>query len=301
MAIVLALLAAVCNAMTTILQRLGVQSAPEGSAFRLRLLLHVLTRPVWYLGMLSMVGGFALQALALGYGDLSVVQPLLVTELVFLVVLLRIWFRKPLGWREAVGSVCTVAGLAIFLAVADQGQGNQHPSGGDWAWGVGACAGAVILCCLLAIRGSRVWKSACYGAAAATAFALCAAFTKTATILFSQGFLQLFGHWQTYGIAAAGGAGLFLAQNAFYSGPITASQATLTIVDPLASILLGVGLFGDRIRNAGTDPFLEGAALLVLIIGLVVLCMSPLIVNSTSHERLVPGGEGEEAEVGAPA
>ena len=286
MAIVLAFGAALSNALTTIFQRMGVQSAPAGSAMRWRLIAHILRRPVWFLGFATMIGGFALQALALGRGGLSVVQPIMVAELVFVVVILRVWFHRTLGIREAVGTGLTVLGLSGFLAVSDQSLGSSIPSTADWRVSIALCAGAIVVACVLARRGSRPWRSAAFGFGAAVAFALCAAFTKTATILYSGGFLQLFGHFETYGIAVSGLIGLFLAQNAFYSGPITASQATLTIVDPIVSITLGIAMFGDHLRDSPGDIAVETLALIGMVVGLFVLCHSPLIVGATTHERL---------------
>jgi drug/metabolite transporter (DMT)-like permease len=286
MALLFALAAALSNALTTILQRMGVQGAAPGSELRLRLLAHALRRPVWFCGMATMIAGFVMQALALGRGDLSLVQPVMVSELVFLVVGLRVWFRLHLGWQEAIGTLATVLGLAVFLAVSDQGGGNALPTNGAWLVLVLAVTGTVLVAVLMTRRGGRVWSSAWFGFGAAVSFALCAAFTKTATILFSGGFVALFGHWQTYGIAVAGGAGLFLAQNAFYAGPITASQASLTIADPLASIAIGAGVFGDRLRHSGVDLTVEVVSVLVMVAGLAVLCSSPLIVDALRHERL---------------
>ena len=44
---------------------------------------------------------------------------------------------------------------------------------------------------------------------------------------------------------------MFLAQNAFHAGPIAASQTALVMVDPLASLAIGIGLFGDDLRTSG--------------------------------------------------
>jgi len=79
---------------------------------------------------------------------------------------------------------------------------------------------------------------------------------------------------------------LFLAQNAFHSGPITASQASLVIVDPIASIVIGVGLFGDNLRGSIGALSVDALALLLMSIGLFVLCHSPLIVNTSAEDRL---------------
>ena len=100
-AIPLAVCAALCNALTTIFQRLGVETAPDAEGPRPEADPACVRRPIWYVGFAAMLGSFLLQAMALGFGGLSVVQPLMVAELVFLVVILRVWFGAPLGWREA--------------------------------------------------------------------------------------------------------------------------------------------------------------------------------------------------------
>ena len=270
-AIPLAVCAALCNALTTIFQRLGVETAPDAEDHGLKLIRHVLRRPIWYVGFAAMLGSFLLQATALGFGGLSVVQPLMVTELVFLVIILRVWFGAPLGWREATGTVLTVAGLAAFLAMSNAGGGTTIPSRRGWILEITACGGAILVCLAFTRFGSRPWRSAWFGAGAAIAFAVSASFTKTATILFSQGFWQLFSHWQLYGIAVAGFVGLVLTQDSFRAGPITASQATLTIVDPIVSIVIGVGLFGDELRGGKGALAFDAVALVVMCTGLFVL------------------------------
>ncbi len=287
-AIFLAICAALCNALTTIFQRLGVETASDSEGRGLKLMRHVLHRPIWYIGFAAMIGSFLLQAAALGFGALSTVQPLMVTELVFLVVILRVWFGAPLGWREASGTVLTVAGLAGFLAMSDAGGGSTIPSTGGWIIVIGASCGAILICLLCTRTGSRPWRSAWFGAAAAISFALGASFTKTTTILFSDGFWQIFGHWEPYGIIVAGLAGLVLTQDAFHAGPITASQATLTIVDPIVSIVIGVGLFDDELRGGIGALAFDAGALLVMCVGLFVLSQSPLIAGSIAQEQLGP-------------
>jgi drug/metabolite transporter (DMT)-like permease len=293
MAVAFALAAALCNALATIFERIGVETAPPDAGMRWKLMAHVLRQPVWFLGLLSMVGAFLFQIAALGQGGLTLVQPLLVTELVFLVVILRVWFGRSLGWREGAGVVLTVAGLATFLAVSNQGGGNTIPNSVGWLLMLVACAGAIVICVAMARVGSRPWRSACYGAAAAVSFAVCAAFMKATTGLMSSGgFTALFGHFEPYAIAVAGLSGLFFAQNAFHAGPITASQASLVIVDPIASIVIGVGLFGDDLRGTVGVLAIDALALAVMAVGLVVLCHSPLIVNTSAEDRLVRRGDG---------
>ncbi len=298
MAVVLALAAGLCNALATIFERMGVETAPADATMRWKLMAHALRRPAWWLGLLSMVGAFLFQVAALSQGALTLVQPILVTELLFLVVVLRIWFGRPLGWREAAGVLLTVAGLATFLAVSDQGGGNVIPNTLGWLLMMLACVGAIVVCVTMARFGTRPWRSAWYGAAAAISFAICAAFMKATTVWVARGGIAaLFSHFEPYGIAVAGLAGLFFAQNAFHAGPITASQASLVIVDPIASIVIGVGLFGDNLRGGIDVLSVDALALLVMSLGLIVLCNSPLIVNTSAEDRLVRSGRGyPEAE-----
>ncbi len=287
MAILLALLAALCNALATIFERLGVETAPPGRLSVRSLVSYVVRRPIWLLGLVSMMGAFIFQAAALSRGGLSLVQPILVTELLFLVIILRVWFGRPLGWREATGSVSTVAGLGLFLAISNQGGGSKVPSLTEWILITGACAGAIVGSLGLARTGSRAWRSAWYGAAGGVSFALAASFTKSATTLLNRGGLvYMLSHFEPYGIAIMGTIGLILAQQAYHAGPITASQASLLIVDPIASIVIGVGLFGDNLRGGVGTLALDALGLAVMSAGLFVLCHSPLIVNTTSEDRL---------------
>ena len=83
-----------------------------------RLALYLLRQPLWLLGLAAAGGSFVCQALALHNGPMSVVQPLLITELVFVLVLRRIWIRQDIAARRlGIGQVVCVS-LAVFLAVS---------------------------------------------------------------------------------------------------------------------------------------------------------------------------------------
>ena len=65
----LAVMAALCNAIASVLQRRGASTAPDTSVLRVKLMTFVLRRPVWVIGFLTMVGAFLFQAGALAYGE----------------------------------------------------------------------------------------------------------------------------------------------------------------------------------------------------------------------------------------
>jgi hypothetical protein len=96
---------------------------------------------------------------------------------------------------------------------------------------------------------------------------------------------SMFGHWQTYALAVVGVASVFLAQNAFHAGPIAASQTALVLVDPLASMAIGIGLFGDNLRTAGYYGPLEALSLLVMFGGAAFVAQSPLISGMKGDDQ----------------
>ncbi len=284
MVYVLALCGALTNALTTILQRMGVEDAPANLSLHMGLIRYAVRRKVWLLGCVGLVVGFLLQAFALHVGRLTIVQPILTLELPFLVAILAFWFRKPLRWQEWTGALVATAGLGLFLAVAVPSGGDLVPGLREW----GAASLVIILATALTVGlaqfGRPAWRAAMFGASAAIMFAFTAALIKQVTAEFSSGPTAFLTQWHVYAMAVTGLLAVFLAQNAFHAGPVTASQAALVIVDPLASIGIGVALFGDTIHTAGARGPLEIAALVGLFAGAAVLSKSPLVEHIRSEE-----------------
>jgi drug/metabolite transporter (DMT)-like permease len=286
MVLVLALGAALANALTSIFQRMGVENAPAGTTLRLSLITYALRRGIWLAGFGLMIVSFLLQAVALHFGRLSQVQPILTTELVFLAIALAVWFGFSIGPREWAGALAVTGGLAGFLFFAHPDYGTLNPPDWEWAVAGGACGGAMTIAVLLALRGPRWWRATMFGTAAAISFAFTSACTKVVSDFAATDWASLYRHWQTYALALFGSAAVFLAQNAIHAGPIVASQSSLVLVDPLASILLGVGLFGDNLRTSGPWGPLEALSLLVMFAGAFWLAHSPLVsgMKGGGHE-----------------
>jgi drug/metabolite transporter (DMT)-like permease len=286
MVYVLALAASLVNALTSVLQRLGVQNAPAGATLRLSLLKHALRQGVWLLGFALMIVSFVLQAVALHLGRLSEVQPILTTELVFLAAILAIWFRFKIGRREWMGAIAVTAGLSFFLYFAQPEYGMTPPPGWRWAVAGGVCVGIITATVLLALRGPRWWRATMFGTAASVSFAFTAACTKVVSGFAAADWTHLYRHWQVYALAVFGATAVFLTQNAIHAGPLVASQSTVVLIDPLASICIGIGLFGDDLQTRGAAGPVEALALLVAFGGAVWLARSPLIAAMNEGERL---------------
>jgi hypothetical protein len=88
--------------------------------------------------------GFAFQAVALRGGELSIVQPLLVTELVFALILRLLWVHQQIAKMAWTAEVITCAALAVFLTAAQPYGGHVQPDVADWASTLAVFGGAVV-------------------------------------------------------------------------------------------------------------------------------------------------------------
>ncbi len=292
MVYVLAVLAAFANALSSVLQRLGVQGAPRDATMSLGLIRYAVRHLVWFAGVALIAGGFLLQAVALRFGRLSQVQPIVTTELLFLVLILGVWFRYRLSWREWLGASAAAGGLACFLLVASPGGGTNVPSSRNWVVVSIVICGLVVTASTLGFSGPPWFRAGMYGIAGAIVFAFCAALTKELTTQITHGWGHVFTTWVPYALAASGLVGLFLIQSSFHAGPVTASQAMLTIVDPLTSVFLGIWLFADHLDTSLWRLPVEAMAMGVIVGGIILLARSPLVAASAVA---APGGE-EAAE-----
>jgi hypothetical protein len=80
-AALLALASATCFGLSSGLQQRAAKQERPRAALDPRLLVQLLHRPLWLFGWVPDAAGTALQAVALRFGPLALVQPLLVTGL----------------------------------------------------------------------------------------------------------------------------------------------------------------------------------------------------------------------------
>jgi hypothetical protein len=300
-AIALAACAAFCSALAVVFQRVALESAPTSDDLSPALILHALRNRGWLVGFALMLCTFGFQATALRFGQLNVVQPVLTAELVFLVGILVVGFRRSVGWREVLGIAGIVVGLAGFFASAAPAVGKGQPDG--TAWTVVATvtlAGAVVLA-IAGRAGPRWWRACALGASAAVLFADNAALIKAATDVLRHGsVLHLFETADPYLIGLSGAGGLFLLQGALHAGPITASRTANVVVNPLVSIIIGTTAFGEKLHTGAAAVAGEVAALLVLCAGIGVLGRSPLVTGeggAAGDEYLAGGRRGSAGPV----
>ncbi len=296
--VALALTASVFTALASVAQHRAAAPAPGQNALGFRLVHHLLHRPIWFLGIASMILGFAFQVAALRVGSLSLVQPIIATELLIVFAIIALRNRHGVHSRDWLAALGMAVALGSFLALARPAGGHDHAPGSMWVLaGAITFAVAAVLALMAYVPGTRgaqpssSRKAALLGIAAATGFGFVAAVIKELSSHFSQGPAAVFSNWSPYVLLLSGAASMFLASHAFQAGSLAASQPGLTIVDPLVASLLGVMLFGERLV---LEPLIlagEVVALAVLVGSVVLLSRSPLIRDEDPSQTRAPAAD----------
>ncbi len=300
-AIVFAVLSALSSACSAVLQRLAATGRSSATRSLRRTAIDLVRQPAWLFGGLFLISTFGFQALALYFGPLSVVQPILVLELIFTLGLRAFLLRDDIASRTWSAALTICLGLAAFLALASPSEGTHVPDAGQWALAVSTRGLAVVVLLLLSRHGSPARRAALFGAATAVVWSVDAAFVKQAVDTLAHGGLPgLLTHWPVYAMAATGILGTILLQAAYTVGPLAASQATLLIVDPLASIALGIELFGEQLSTGPGYVLGAVVSLAVLAAGVVMLSIwAPPVMTAEELARLPgharPGGGSGDA------
>jgi len=269
--VVFALLAALCNAVNEATQHVASMAAPPRSSGR-KLVLHLFRSPLWLFGWIALAGAFLFQALALHNGLISVVQPLLATELIFMLVLRWLWIHqsiRPVTWGAA---ALTCASLAVFITAGEPRGGQATPASGHWLAAIVACCSGAAVLAVAARRGPPSMRAIVYASAAGCMWALVATFIKATTDTLTEfGIGGMFTHWPLYALAGGSAAALFLQQAALHVGPLRASQPFLVLVDPIVSIVLSVWLYNEHFTDDVTVLAVAAAAFIVMCAGVVLL------------------------------
>ncbi|MGH3207442.1 MAG: DMT family transporter [Trebonia sp.] len=293
MTYLLAVLAACANATSSVLQRKAGRRVPQGQNLSLRLIGSLLHQPIWFGGILAVTIGFLLQAAALGNGQLSAVEPVLVLELPFTLLLATRVFRARLHRREWGAVAAMSAGLAgLLYALSPAGGDPEDVRWYQWVIGIGVNLAFVAAMTAWGRRPAGAGQGGGQGGAlqaavlavgAGAAFGLTAALIKSVTSTFSQGMGALMTSWQLYGMIGVGAGAMFLVQSAMNAGRLVAAQPGLTLTDPIVSILWGVFAFHEKVRT-GWFLALTVAGGLVMAGAVLVLARSSLL-SSESGQR----------------
>lgn len=278
----LAILAAICFALAaTLWQRASM--AMEIGVGKPKGFLGLLTNWVWLLGLAAQIGGVVLQGAALDRGRVAIIQPLLVTTVVWALPLGYLLTSQRVTRRHGIGAAIVVAGLAVFASFGDPAAGVDDAPTADW---VSAFLVLGVVCCgivLLDRNGGPGARAATYGTLAGILYGMSAVLMKPVVErLHAEGADDVLGNWQFWFMAVAGVVGFYLQQISLSVGRLATSVATTSVANPIVSVFLGAFVLQESLdKNPPSHAVVAIAALAAALFGAVVIA-------SGGEEEAVP-------------
>ncbi|EIV94319.1 DMT family transporter [Frankia sp. QA3] len=277
--------AAVCFGVAAVIQQRVAFTAPPGDVLRLRLLLWLVRRPLWDLGVAIGAMGSLLAGAALTHGAVALVEPLQICQLLFALPLAALLARRVVPRRDWMAAAATAAGLALFVFAGDPDVGDSEAAtSGGWAL-TGILVGLIVFGAVWGTRGmAAVRRAPLLAGAAGLLSALQAALVSaTGHLLTDDGAGALAQSWFPWAVAAVAVISALLAQSAYEMAPLPASLPASVSVEPLAGVAIGVGLLGGELRLTPLALAGELLGLIVMTVGVRTLARSPLITGQLSR------------------
>ena len=274
LAIPLALLSAAFFAVSSSIQHQAAEGAPESAKGLFGLLGYLVRRPAWLVGQFLAACAFGLHASALHAGPIALVQPIVVSGIVWAVPARAALSRRMPSLGELRAVLVTATGLAVFLVASD-------PSAGTDA-GLGLGTVALVLAGVLVAAAANLTASRTrgnprraaffLGVVGGVLFGLVAGMLKLALQALNTGGVEgLLTAWPTYGLLLAGAGGVLTNQRAYRTAGLSASMPALNIVNGLTSLTFGFTVFSEVPRHSPLFLVIEAGALVCMAVGLWML------------------------------
>ena len=289
-AILAALGAATSNSLAAYLQQSADKEVSEGESISLTDVPSLFAHKRWLFGQVFDVSAFLLQAVALAFGALVFVEPLLVMSLPISVGLQAWSARRRPGRLGVAGSLLCVTALAVFTGVGQPTSGQSGLSGGEIValWSSVAVLLAITLGVAFSTRGNT--RAVAFAAAASTVYGVTAGLTKVVTgQLQHHGIVGPLTHWELYAAILTGVTGVLLTQNALKPGALAAPVAVITLGDPLVAIAIGLLWLGESVSSATW-------AIAVEVLAIMAMCAGIALLARQSESASAPAADEQDDE-----
>ncbi len=124
-------------------------------------------------------------------------------------------------------------------------------------------------------RGTLDRKAALYGACAGVLYGLSASLCKpTVEIFGDSGLGTVLTSWEFYAFAIAGILAFVIQQISLSTGNLAASVATVSVCNPLVSIVIGTLLLDERLEEPRWHKIVAYAGLALALVGAAAISMA---------------------------
>jgi hypothetical protein len=218
-----------------------------------------------------MMGGVALvlHAAALGMGAITLVQPIMISGVIFAIFVRAGLDRRWPTAAEVRSVTLTAAGLAAFLVAVTPQPGDRVREGAAVTMTVTGLA-LVLITATVAMRLQRArTRALLIGMAAGVVFGLTAGLMKLLVgDLDAVGVTGTLSGWRVWALVVAGVLGIALNQRAYQIAPLAASMPALNTVDVLVAMLFGVVVFGEVPAHSPLALLVQAVGLVAMVLGL---------------------------------
>ena len=272
-AVLFALASALTIAWGTVVRhRIAEQAPGDGSRFTNAPILTVISRPLWWAGTGTALLGYFLQTIALGFGTLLVVQPVLVLSLMFTLPLSALYDGRRISKTETFWSGALTVAVAVLVILGRPLPGITHPPLERW---VPALAVGIIVMSGLErfahIRSNRE-KALILGIVTGALFGYVAVLSKAAVEIYQySGVIGLITNWEGYALILGATLGTAVQQSSFNAGALKNSLPAMTISEPIVAFSLGYIVLGEKFQVTDLGWLWMALALITMIISTVVL------------------------------
>ena len=275
------LLAALFAAVGIVVRQQAAQRVPAGQSEEL--VTTLVREPSWWAGILATVGGYVFQVLALAHGSLLLVQPLLVSSLLFALPLSAHVRRQRVSWAEWGWAALLTGALAVFVLVGQPGEGHNRPPIPAWTFALLITVPLVIVCIAAARRAVGRARAMLLAAAVAILLGMVAVLTKICTHRFAIGGWHAVLTIPAPYVLVALAVTVTVVQNAaLHAGALQASVPIMLVGEPVVAVLLGMVVLGEHVGVRG-----PGAIILVLAVWAMVTATVAL-ARSQASDRANP-------------
>jgi drug/metabolite transporter (DMT)-like permease len=283
LAVVLALCAAFCFAVGSLIQQ-GAARQTHSRSLRLGLLVALVRDRRWLGGLALTVFSFGVQAAALAFGPLALVQPLATLDVLFALPLIAHLNRRRLGRRSIIGGVCVAVGMAAFVAISPPTRGVGTPGFAAWAPALAGVGALTALTGVIALRVRGPARVMLLAAAAAVIYGVLDALTKSTVDMLPARGLGVLATWEPYALAVAGILGGLFGQSAFNAGPLSLSLPVVDTVEPAAAVILAVIVFDESLARSPWLLALQLAGAATAVTGIALLSHSGVVLDEDRRE-----------------
>lgn len=280
LSVVFALGAAALFGVSSVLQQATARREEGLPLLGLRVLQRLARRPRWLWAVSLSAVSFGVQALALAFGPLALVQPVAATDLLFALPFLARRQRQRLLPRDWLAAAMVAGGIAAFLAISPPASGSTTPSAARWTWVLVGTGGIAFVLAQVALRARGALRTGLLAGAGAVVFALVDALTKATVGLVGDLGGATLVRWEPYVLLVAGVTGIALGQGAYRSGSLLTSLPIIDSVEPVGAVLIGATAFGEQLGGSPAVLSLQLLAATVAVAGIVLLDRSPLVAST---------------------